>query len=58
MKQRHISWKFARHEERSIALLSIYYKKEQEDASETYIRGLIDGYFMNIIPIPLEEDEA
>jgi mRNA-degrading endonuclease RelE of RelBE toxin-antitoxin system len=37
-------------ENRIIVLLTIYYKKEQADADDTYINGLIDGYFLGLLP--------
>jgi len=36
-----------------VVFLTIYYKKEQETISDSYIRALIDGYFINLLP---EED--
>ena len=41
-------------ETKIVVLLIIYYKKEQPAVSETYIKGLIDGYFLNSMA---EEDE-
>jgi len=40
-------------EHKIVVLLTMYYKKEQEDVSDEYIQGLIDGYFMLSLP---EED--
>jgi len=37
-------------ESKIIVLLIIYYKKEQPTVSDVYIRGLIDGYFLNSLP--------
>jgi mRNA-degrading endonuclease RelE of RelBE toxin-antitoxin system len=37
-------------ENKIIVLLTVYYKKEQEDADDTYINGLIDGYFLASLP--------
>ena len=37
-------------EEKIVVLLTIYYKKEQEDVTDTYVMGLIDGYFMGSLP--------
>ena len=31
---------------RIVVLLTIYYKKEQESVTETYIKGLIDGFLL------------
>jgi mRNA-degrading endonuclease RelE of RelBE toxin-antitoxin system len=45
----------ARHDNRSVAFLLIYYKKEQETVAETYVKALIDGYF---IEETKEEEEA
>ena len=33
-----------------VVFLTIYYKKEQPTVSNTYINGLIDGYFLNSSP--------
>ena len=33
-----------------VVFLIIYYKKEQPTVSDTYIHGLIDGYFINSSP--------
>ena len=38
---------------RIVVLLTMYYKKEDASVSDTYIRGLIDGYFLHTLP---EED--
>ena len=40
-------------ETKIVLLLIIYYKKEQPTVSDTYIKGLIDGYFLHSAP---EED--
>ena len=32
-----------------VVFLTIYYKKEQETISDNYIKGLIDGYFINLL---------
>ena len=40
-------------ESKIVVLLTIYYKKEQETVSDTYINGLIDGYFLHSLS---EED--
>jgi mRNA-degrading endonuclease RelE of RelBE toxin-antitoxin system len=37
-------------ERRIIVLLTIYYKKEDETVTDTYIEGLIDGYFLDAVP--------
>ena len=42
-----------RTENKIVVLLTMYYKKEQATVSDTYIAGLIDGYFLN----SLEEEE-
>ena len=36
-----------------VIFLTIYYKKEEEVVSDTYINGLVDGYFLNL----LQEEE-
>jgi len=43
-------------ENRIVILLTIYYKKEQESISDTYIKGLIAGYFLD--SAPYDEDES
>ena len=45
----------AMHETRIVALLTMYYKKEQETVSEAYIKGLIDGFFLDLLPYEDEE---
>jgi len=35
-------------ERRIVVLLTIYYKKEQESVTDTYVNGLIDGYLMGL----------
>ena len=40
----------ARHDNHTVALLFIYYKKEQEAIGETYVRALVDGYFLSSLP--------
>jgi mRNA-degrading endonuclease RelE of RelBE toxin-antitoxin system len=37
-------------EKRIVVFLAIYYKKEEADVSDTYIRGLIDGVFLDLLP--------
>jgi len=37
-------------EHKIVVLLTMYYKKEQIDVSNTYIYGLIDGYFLHSLP--------
>jgi len=37
-------------EAKIVVLLMIYYKKEQPTVSDTYINGLIDGYFLHLLP--------
>ena len=37
-------------ERRIVVLLCVYYKKEQEDVTDTYVMGLIDGYFLGALP--------
>jgi len=43
-------------DEKVIVLLTMYYKKEQEDVTDTYIDGLIDGYFLSRIPLDDADD--
>ena len=38
-----------------VVLLTIYYKKELPDVTDTYVRWLIDGYFLGSLPF---DDEA
>ena len=33
-----------------VVILTIYYKKEQADATDIYIKGLIDGFFLEYLP--------
>jgi len=40
-------------ETKIVVFLTIYYKKEEAAVSDTYVSGLIDGYFINSLP---EED--
>ena len=40
-------------ETKIVVIMTIYYKKEDAAISDTYINGLIDGYFINSLP---EED--
>ena len=40
----------ARHDNHTIALLFIYYKKEYENVTDTYVKALVDGYFLDIVP--------
>ena len=35
---------------RIVVLMTVYYKKEQETVSDTYIDGLIDGFFSEAMP--------
>jgi mRNA-degrading endonuclease RelE of RelBE toxin-antitoxin system len=44
-------------ENKIIIILTIYYKKEQPEADDTYINGLIDGYFMSGLQTDETEDE-
>ncbi|MCL2485908.1 MAG: type II toxin-antitoxin system RelE/ParE family toxin [Endomicrobia bacterium] len=37
-------------ESKIVVFLTIYYKKEQPTVSDVYIKGLIDGYFLNSLP--------
>ena len=37
-------------ENKIVILLTIYYKKEQESVTDTYIKWLIDGYFLGALP--------
>jgi mRNA-degrading endonuclease RelE of RelBE toxin-antitoxin system len=37
-------------EKKIVVLLTMYYKKEDEAVSDTYITGLIDGYFLYTLP--------
>ena len=40
----------ARHDNMTIAFLLIYYKKEQESASDALIKALTDGYLLDAVP--------
>ena len=40
----------ARHDRRTVAFLFIYYKKEHESLSDTYVKALVDGYFLDLLP--------
>ena len=42
-----------RTEHKIVVLLTMYYKKEEEAVSDSYVFGLIDGYFLHTLP---EED--
>jgi len=48
----------ARHDKRTVAFLLVYYKKEQETIAESYVKALIDGYFINIVEAQAEEEEV
>jgi len=37
-------------EARIVVFLTIYYKKEQADVPDSYISGLIDGCFLDLLP--------
>jgi len=37
-------------ETKIVIFLTIYYKKEDATVSDNYINGLIDGYFINLLP--------
>ena len=37
-------------EQKLVVLVAIYYKKEQTTVTDTYIEGLIDGYFLDSVP--------
>ena len=37
-------------ERQIVVLLTIYYKKEDETVTDTYINGLIAGYFLDALP--------
>jgi len=43
-----------RHDAHIVGFLLIYYKKELETVVESYIKALIDGYFLSLLP---EENE-
>ena len=43
-------------EQRIIVLLAIYYKKEDETVSDTYVDGLIAGYFLDALPYENDEN--
>jgi len=47
----------ARHDNRTVAFLLVYYKKEQETVAESYVKAMIDGYFLDIIQEQAEEEE-
>jgi hypothetical protein len=36
--------------ERLVIIMTIYYKKELDNVTDTYILGLIDGFFHYIAP--------
>ena len=40
----------ARHDNRTVAFLFIYYKKELETVTDTYVKALVDGYFLHVLP--------
>ena len=44
-------------ESKIVVLLTIYYKKEQEEFDEIYINGLIDGYFMSGLQLEDTDDD-
>ena len=37
-------------ENKVVVFLTMYYKKEDAAVSDNYINGLIDGYFLNLLP--------
>jgi mRNA-degrading endonuclease RelE of RelBE toxin-antitoxin system len=37
-------------ETKIVVFLTMYYKKEDATVSDNYINGLIDGYFINLLP--------
>jgi len=37
-------------EKRVVGLLAIYYKKETDTLSDTYIQGLVDGFLITVLP--------
>ena len=37
-------------ETKIVVFLTIYYKKEDSTVSDVYINGLIDGYFLSLLP--------
>ena len=43
-------------EHRIVVLVTIYYKKEDEAVTDTFVNGLIAGYFLNALPYD-EDDE-
>jgi mRNA-degrading endonuclease RelE of RelBE toxin-antitoxin system len=40
----------ARYDNRTVAFLFIYYKKEQESVADSYVSALIEGYFLDSLP--------
>ncbi|MCL2052862.1 MAG: type II toxin-antitoxin system RelE/ParE family toxin [Oscillospiraceae bacterium] len=48
----------AKHDDRTLAIFSIYYKKEQAKLADTYIRAMLDGYFLSVLPAESSDDEA
>jgi len=45
-------------ERKIVVFLTIYYKKEQETVSDTYIDGLIDGFFLESVPYDEDAEEG
>ena len=39
----------ARHIEKTVAFLYIYYKKEQETIADEHVKALVDGYFLHLM---------
>ena len=37
-------------ETKIVVFLTMYYKKEEAAVSDKYVEGLIDGYFLNLLP--------
>ena len=40
-----------------VVLITVYYKKEQVSVTETYIKGLIDGFFLESAPYDENAEE-
>jgi mRNA-degrading endonuclease RelE of RelBE toxin-antitoxin system len=45
-------------EQKIVALLTIYYKKEDEAVTDSYIDGLVSGFFLDMLPIDEDEDTS
>ena len=44
-------------EQRIVVLTTIYYKKEDEAVTDTFVNGLIVGYFLNALPYDEDEEQ-